>query len=557
MASQSEKKEPTFFGHPIGLAILFFTEMWERFSYYGMRGLLVLFLISSVWSNITNKTPVEGGSSDFPLAQASSEITISYGGNSMAIKADTAGVWDFVPSANIEELGLEHEMGDVALGINYTTKSGEEFAGQHTLEDAGPWQGYDWTRDFSLLVYGLYTMLVYLMSIPGGIIADKLLGQKKSVMIGGGLLVIGQFMLALHPQVLFFSGLGIIILGVGLLKPNISTMVGGLYRDGDRRRDAGFTIFYMGINIGAFLAAIIVSLVANAYGWHYGFVLAGFGMLLGQIVFIWGQKYLTHVGNMETKEEKATRKAATDGVSFTKQEWDRIIVLSISFLIVIVFWMAFEQAGGLMNIYTDILTDRTIGNWEIPAAVFQSLNAGYIMIFGGVVAALWIWLSKKGIKLSAITKMGIGTIIMGLGYLFMVAASSEAEYERIGETINVTKKSGVHWLLFAYLFHTLGELALSPVALSFITKVSPKRIVASMMGVYFAATGLANFLASWVGRQAESLGEETVFWGLVIFTVGLGTILILFSKKLNKMTHGTEDDVEEVSEIEAEIVHDA
>ena len=376
-------------------------------------------------------------------------------------------------------------------------------------------------------------------------------------MIGGALLVIGQFMLALHPQVLFFTGLGVIILGVGLLKPNISTMVGGLYRDGDRRRDAGFTIFYMGINIGAFMAGIIVSLVAAAYGWHYGFVLAGFGMLLGQVVFIWGQKYLTHVGNMETKEEKAIRKAATDGVSFTKQEWDRIIVLSISFLIVIVFWMAFEQAGGLMNIYTDLLTDRTVGSWEIPAAVFQSLNAGYIMIFGGVVAALWIRLSKKGIKLSAITKMGIGTIIMGLGYLFMVAASSEAEYERIGETINVTRKSGVHWLLFAYLFHTLGELALSPVALSFITKVSPKRIVASMMGVYFAATGLANFLASWVGRQAESLGEETVFWGLVIFTVGLGTILILFSKKLSKMTHGTEDDKDEEPVVPDEIVHDA
>ena len=232
-------------------------------------------------------------------------------------------------------------------------------------------------------------------------------------------------------------------------------------------------------------------------------------------------------------------------------------VLAMGFIGGIIFWGAFEQAGGLMNIYTDLLTDRTIGTWEIPAAVFQSLNAGYIMIFGGIVAALWIGLSKRGIKLSAITKMGIGTIIMGLGYLFMVAASSEAEYERIGEAINVTKKSGVHWLLFAYLFHTLGELALSPVALSFITKVSPKRIVASMMGVYFAATGLANFLASWVGRQAENLGEQTVFWGLVIFTVGLGTILILFSKKLNKMTHGTEDDVEEVSEIEAEVVHDA
>lgn len=551
-----EKKEPKFFGHPMGLAILFFTEMWERFSYYGMRGLLVLFLISSVWSDITNNTEVTGGNSDFPLAQPESMIKISADqGKSIEIKSDAEGIWNFTPSSNIESLGLEHSMGDVNLDIKYTTIQGESFQGQHTLQDAGPWQGYDWTRDFSLLIYGIYTMLVYVMSIPGGIIADKLLGQKKSVMIGGGLLVIGQLMLAFHPQVLFFTGLGVIILGVGLLKPNISTMVGGLYRDGDRRRDAGFTIFYMGINLGAFLAGIIVSLVAAKWGWHYGFVLAGFGMLLGQVVFILGLKHLKHVGNMETKDEKESRKAklATEGKkSFSKEEWDRIIVLSISFVIVIVFWMAFEQAGGLMNIYTDTITDRK----GIPAAVFQSLNAAYIMIFGGIVAALWLGLSKKGIKLSAITKMGIGTIVMGLGYLFMVAASSEAEYERIGETINVTKKSGVHWLLFAYLFHTLGELALSPVALSFITKVAPKRIVASMMGVYFAATGLANFLASWVGRQAENLGEQTVFWGLVIFTVSMGTILILFSKPLNKMTHGTEDDVDE-PEVHGEVIENA
>jgi len=173
------------------------------------------------------------------------------------------------------------------------------------------------------------------------------------------------------------------------------------------------------------------------------------------------------------------------------------------------------------------------------------LNAGYIMIFGGVVASLWLYLSRKGIKLSAITKMAIGTIVMGLGYLFMVAASQEAEYERVGDAIIVAKKSGIQWLLFAYLFHTLGELALSPVALSFITKVAPKKIVASMMGVYFAATGLANFLASYIGRQAEDLGETAVFGGLVIFTVSLGIILILFSKRLSKMTHGTEDDTEE------------
>src|SRR5690606_18750543 len=286
------------FGHPVGLLILFFTEMWERFSYYGMRGILVLYIATSA-------TAIDPG-----------------------------------------------------LG---------------------------WSNKDAIWLYGWYTMLVYVASIPGGWIADKFLGQKKTVMLGGLLLCIGHLTLAIPYEWAFFAGLLLIILGVGGLKPNISTMVGGLYKEGDIRRDSGFTIFYIGINVGAFLASISVGLVAYYHGWHYGFGLAGIGMLIGQAVFIWGQRFLKGVGEFRRGKKVSEEERIAVKRPLNKIEKDRVLVLLLSFLIVIVFWGAFEQAGGLMNLYTDAKVDRYIGlSWlqEIPAAVFQSLNAGYIIIFG-------------------------------------------------------------------------------------------------------------------------------------------------------------------------------
>jgi dipeptide/tripeptide permease len=303
-AVTSPSEEKLMFGHPVGLYVLFFTEMWERFSYYGMRGLLTIYIARSATSMINE----------------------------------------------------------------------------------GP--GLGWNGGDALWIYGWYTMLVYVMSIPGGIIADKWLGQKKTVMIGGLLLCIGHGTLAIPSETAFFTGLILIILGVGCLKPNISTMVGGLYKQGDPRRDKGFTIFYIGINIGAFLASILVGFVAYYWGWHAGFGLAGIGMVLGQIVYMAGQKHLKHVGNFIGKSEDPEVIAAAKK-PLSKIEKDRVIVLILSFLIIIVFWSAFEQAGGLMNLYTDIKVDRVLGGWEIPAAVFQSLNAGYIIILGMVVAGFW------------------------------------------------------------------------------------------------------------------------------------------------------------------------
>jgi POT family proton-dependent oligopeptide transporter len=446
---QSHQKE--LFGHPVGLYILFFTEMWERFSYYGMRAILVLYLVA--------QTKAENG-------------------------------------------------------------------------------GLGWTNVEALSLYGTYTMLVYVMSIPGGWIADKFLGQKKSVLYGGLLLVAGHSILAVEQMWAFYTGLGLIIAGVGMLKPNISTMVGGLYKQGDIRRDKGFTIFYIGINVGAFLSSLIVGTVGEVYGWHYGFGLAGIGMALGLIQYMLGQKYLKHVGNFLGASTNETDKEALKK-PLTKIEKDRVVVLFISFLLVIVFWGAFEQAGGLMNIYASEKTNRLlsfslpfIGN-EIPASWFQSLNAMFIIFLGTSVAAYWAARKLKGKLSTSLFKMILGLIIMGTGFFFMSAAAGQ--YESNGS-------SAMYWLVLAYLFHTVGELCISPVALSYITKLAPVKYASLMMGVYFAMTGIGNKLAGVLGESAEGLGEYVVFTGIAVFCIVFGGLVMVFRKKLEILTHGAEDD---------------
>ncbi len=453
------------FGHPTGLYILFFTELWERFSYYGMRAILTLYMLAKV-------------SDDNP--------------------------------------------------------------------------GLGWDEGKALALYGWYTMLVYVASIPGGIIADKLLGQRKSVMIGGWLLVAGHGVLSIEQDWAFYTGLLLIILGVGMLKPNISTMVGGLYKEGDPRRDKGFSIFYIGINVGAAVASILVGWVAAEYGWHYGFGLAAIGMVLGQVVYVIGQPYLKHVGNlidssgdpnavslpqifkqMFSRPQTLVALLVLAGVSVvipltsmesevvayiifflfltlvvgfmmtiyqdleSKIQKDRYVVLLLSFLIVIVFWGAFEQAGGLLNIYAQQKTDRFLPafDYTIPAAFFQSLNPTYIIIFGIPVAIFWQWIKNKGKEASSIFKMAVGVIIMGLGFVFMVFATQQYAAEG---------SSAIYWLFLAYLLHTIGELSASPVALSFITKLAPVKYGALMMGVYFAATGLGNKVAGIIGESSQA-----------------------------------------------------
>ena len=435
------------FGHPAGLYVLFFTEMWERFSYYGMRAILVLYLVA-----------------------------------------------------------------------------------ESTPDSINP--GLNWETGAALSLYGTYTMLVYVASIPGGWIADNILGQKKSVLYGGVLLVLGHSILAVEEMWAFYTGLGLIIAGVGMLKPNISSMVGGLYAQGDVRRDDGFIIFYIGINVGAFLSSLIVGYVGETYGWHYGFGLAGIGMTLGLIQYLFGQKYLSQVGdfignNKSDQGEDVLKKP------LTSIEKDRLVVLFLSFILVIVFWGAFEQAGGLMNIYASEKTDRLFMGWLVPASWFQSLNAMFIIFLGTSVATYWAKRKLKNQLSSSLFKMIIGLIIMGTGFFFMSAAATQ--YESQGS-------SAMYWLVLAYLFHTIGELCISPVALSFITKLAPLKYASLTMGVYFAMTGFGNKLAGMLGEASQSMGEFTIFTGIAIFCVVFGCLVLLFRTKLEKLTHGAEDD---------------
>ena len=500
MNDQNELQQKTFLGHPIGLFYLFFTELWERLSYYGMRAILVLYLVS-----------------------------------------ETSGV--------------------------------------------NP--GLGWSDRSALELYGWYTMFVYLATIPGGILADRYLGQRKSVMIGGLLLCFGHGILAVEALWAFYTGLTFIVLGVGCLKGNISTMVGGLYGKTDHnKRDMGFYIFYMGINIGAAVSALVVGYVGETYNWHYGFGLAGIGMAIGQLGYWKGQKYLAHVGNkveLNTSNDKESNNLFLQifkktnsllgfsitaifglylglngdwdygllliGIAFAvgfaivvyndgnKIEKDRILVTYLAFLIVIVFWGAFEQAGGLMNLYASQKTDLALGSFMVPASWFQSVNAIFILIFATLVGSFWIWWKKSGYEHSSLFKMALGVIIMGFGFFFMSMASNEVAYDASGEII---KKSAMYWLVLAYLFHTIGELCASPVALSFITKLAPARWAAFMMGAYFAASGLGNKVAGLIGENASEVGDYWTFTGITIFCSIFGLLVILILKPLKRLVHNAE-----------------
>ncbi len=482
--------------HPKGLMILFFTEMWERFSYYGMRGLFVLYLTAKV---------SEGG--------------------------------------------------------------------------------FGWSNIKALALYGTYTMMVYLASIPGGILADRFIGAKKSVVVGGTLLVFGHSILAINGLFAFYTAITLIVMGVGALKANISTMVGGLYKEGDIRRDKGFTIFYMGINLGALLSSIIVGWIGQSISWHLGFGLAGIGMLAGQITFLFGLKHLKGIGDKPIKkidneipQVKINEKiqavinnpislgitaitlflgiklildnSILNGIllliasgfignainihrNLTKIEKDRVTVLLISFLIVIMFFAAFEQAGGSMNLFAkeDVRLPSIFG-LDIVASQLQALNPLFIILLGIPIANFWKNRRIRNKEESTIFKMGVGNIILGLGFVLLIGAAIEADY--VGS-------ASVMWLFGAYALHTIGELCLSPTALSFITKLAPKKYASSMMGIFFAMTGLGNKIAGELGIVTEKLGEKQSFGFIGMFSILSGLILALFTRKLKKLSHGAEE----------------
>jgi POT family proton-dependent oligopeptide transporter len=473
-----------FFGHPAGLGLLFAVEMWERFSYYGMRALLVLFLVNS-------------------------------------------------------------------LG---------------------------WTDGNAYQLYGTYTGLVYLTPLIGGWLADNFLGTRKALVFGGVIIAAGHFALAFPGMTTFYLGLGLVIAGTGFFKSNVSTMVGQLYKDGDPRRDAGFTLFYMGINLGGFLGPLVCGFLAASprFGWHWGFGAAGVGMTAGLIAYqIWKDRFLPGIGLAPTREVVAARRAAALSTGSGTMEWwhgpigalvglvllmltagwslmgvafaltigasfgiallgsrgddlKRVIALIIVVFFVTFFWMAFEQAGSSMNIFADRHTDRMVGSFEIPTGWFQSVNSFFILLFAPVFAGLWQTLQKRGKEPSTAMKMVLGLALLGVGFVWLVFG---------GQGADAGQKVGPVFLVFAYLFHTWGELCLSPVGLSYVTKVAPVRFASLMMGAWFLANAAANKLGGWLAAQTESITSLASFYAIPVATsLGSALVLLMLVPMLRRLT---------------------
>lgn len=437
-------------GHPKGLFLLFATEMWERFSYYGMRALLVLSMVAAVNS---------------------------------------------------------------------------------------PDPGFGWDRPSALTLYAWYTAFSYFTPLVGGWLADNFLGQRKAVVIGAVIMAIGQFTLSMSVAkdlTMFYVGLVVLICGNGLFKANISTMVGDLYPKGDARRDSAFSIFYMGVNLGAFLAPLVCSTLGESanYGWRFGYMAAGCGMTLSAVIqILLSRRFLGDVG-MQPSAQRAKAQSGGAHAPLTAQERDRLKVIFMLFVFVMLFWASFEQAGGLMNLYASEKTDRMLGAFEVPAGWFQSVNALFIVLLAPVFGMLWVYLSKNGKGgMPTPFKMMLGLLLTGLGFVFMVAAVFDQQAHG---------KANMIWLILAYLFHTMGELCISPVGLSMVTKLAPMRLASVMMGVWFLINFFANLLAGYIGVYAEKAGELTVFMGLAIVLGLFALVLWFLAGKLVDWMHGAE-----------------
>ncbi|MFA6924126.1 MAG: peptide MFS transporter [Bacteroidales bacterium] len=447
------KGNKELFGHPVGLYLVSFTAIWERFSYYGMRAFLILYMIND----------------------------ISKPGNADA------------------RLG--------GLGIP------EGYAG---------------------IIYGIFTGMCYLLALPGGIVADRYLGKRRSIIVGSIFIIFGLFTLAFNNgQYMFFVGLSLLAIGNGFFKPAAPALIGDLYEQGDKRKDSAFTIFYTLFNGGACLAPIICGIFAEEYAYKYGFLIAGTGMVTGLLAYLLaGQKLLgdtgKHVVQKQDKENKIEK------IPLTKEEKDRIRVIFIIIFFVTFFWMGFEQAGSTFNIFSKNFIDRTIGSWEVPNSWFQSINPLFILALGTVFSAIWLFLAKRDKNPSIPAKMGYGTIILGAGFLFMIGAI----LQRGGENPDVTIKANMLWVVATYFFHTIAELFVSPIGLSMISRLAPQSRTSFFMGIWFVSIFLANTIGGFMVGFANQFGYFAVYLTIAIYIVSLGLIMLLLSKKLLAMTHG-------------------
>ncbi|MFQ5746352.1 MAG: peptide MFS transporter [Gemmatimonadota bacterium] len=486
-----EGREKHFFGHPRGLSTLFFTELWERFSYYGMRAILVLFMTAAV---------VDGG-----------------------------------------------------MGLNTVRATA---------------------------IYGLYTASVYLLALPGGWVADRLLGQRHAVFLGGSIIAAGHFSMAIPATPTFYLGLFLIVIGTGLLKPNVSAIVGDLYTaEEGERRDAGFSIFYMGINLGALVGPLICGTLGERVNWHLGFSAAGIGMVFGLIQYRLGGAFLGSAG-MLRDEARETRGAAlrtlmlgilgvvgltlavyllgrtgiigitVEGVAdatgyiivslavlyfmyvlsfghLATPEKKRVIVIFFLFLGAALFWSGFEQAGSSMNLFARDLTDRVVLGWEHPASWYQSVNPIFIVLLAPVFGWLWVTLGSRSPSLPV--KFGLGLALLGVGFFVIAWGASFATPENPVSPM---------WLVVMYFLHTTGELCLSPVGLSSVTKLSPKKLVGQMMGIWFMGAALGNLIAGRLAGQFESMSPSQLFFWVAVIAGGSGVVFFLASRPIKKLMGG-------------------
>jgi POT family proton-dependent oligopeptide transporter len=495
-----------FFGHPRGLATLFFSEMWERFSYYGMRGFLILYMTAAV----------------------------SAGG----------------------------------LGLDTATAAA---------------------------IYGTYTSMVYLMSVPGGWLADRLIGQRRAVVFGGLLIAFGHFSLAVPLDATFYLGLVLVVLGTGLLKPNISVMVGQLYGPKDLRRDSGFSIFYMGINVGGLLGPLATGFLAQseffrgrlaAWGadpdsaWHWGFGAAGVGMCLGLLQYLRGQAALGDAGRppaLSPHDAAVVQRRLILGIAitggllvtwaalgladqrlvltaqsfstvagysllvitvvffgrlfldrrWTAEERRRLWLIGVFFVAAALFWSVFEQAGSTLNLFADRSTRNEIFGYTFPSSWWQSFNPLAIIVFGPVFAWLWIRLGRR--QPETPTKFALGLIGVGLGFLVLVPGAAEA-----AGGIQV----GMFWLTATYLLHTWAELCLSPVGLSAMTKLAPARIVSLMMGVWFLAAAVGNYAGGQMASLYEAMPLERLLFAVALLPLGAGVVMLAARRPLARLVDG-------------------
>ena len=483
-----------FFGHPRGLSTLFFTEMWERFSYYGMRALLILFMTAA---------PAAGG------------------------------------------LGMD------------TGSAGA--------------------------IYGLYTSMVYMTTLPGGWIADRLVGARRAVLYGGILIACGHFSMAVPSVATFYVGLLLIVIGTGLLKGNVSVIVGRLYAPEDERRDAGYSIFYMGINVGAGIAPLVCGYLGQRVNWHAGFAAAGVGMVLGLVQYVLGAKYLGEAGlhpaaadspqalrhqkrqatvwvvlvaallvaaglGMYTGVLPITATQIADAAGYflliltiaffgwlylssgwTREERNRAYVIGVLFLAAALFWSVFEQAGSTLNLFADRDTHNVAFGWEFPSTWYQALNSGFLIIFAPIFAWLWIFLGRRRREPSSGTKFGAGLVLVGAGFAILVPAALLTQ---------AGVKVSPMWLTITYLLHTWGELSLSPVGLSAMSKLAPVRIGGLIMGVWFLATAAGNYIGGRIGGLYESWPLPHLFGAVAAFAIVAGVLLIVVARPLQRLSGG-------------------